>query len=123
ESARPSQRFANYIHTNEQERPVARLCTIRASKGRVVVVSPPVKAKQNAAICFNRAEIIMGRLSGGQSQERLMPRKATDHVHDAYDCPQARHCCSCGLTTELSAPSTGAGWWHFIDHGRARARH
>lgn len=61
------------------------------------VVTPLMKAKQDGAVRFNDAEIVMGRLRGRKPQEGLIPRETPGNVFDADDCPQVFHCCSCRL--------------------------
>ena len=66
ESACPGQGQVEIIDTEKQEEAVARLRMIRTEQGRVLVLTPLVKAKQDSSICIkDLAPIVMARRSRG----------------------------------------------------------
>jgi hypothetical protein len=66
--ARARQRLVEVIHAKEQQQAVARFRAVGIGEERVRMVTPPMQAKQHGAVGFKRAEIIMGRPGGGQTQ-------------------------------------------------------
>jgi hypothetical protein len=80
------------INAKEQEEPISWLCVIRTGKGRVLVSAPFMQAKQDRSIRIeDLPKVVVGRLSGWQAEERLIPGEAAMDVRDADDCPCPPH--------------------------------
>jgi hypothetical protein len=65
QSTRPRQCLGKVIYAKEEKQPVARLCSVRPGKRRMLVVTPPMKAEQDGPVRVeNLPEIVMRRLRG-----------------------------------------------------------
>jgi hypothetical protein len=53
----------------------------------MLVVTPPMKAKQDVSARLDGTEIVVGRLRERQPEKGLIPLKAAGNVPDADYCP------------------------------------
>src|SRR5690606_11484598 len=80
------------IDTEEQQQAVPRLGTFGTRQRRMLVIAPAMQADEDGVVLVPELpEVLMGRLSFRQAQQRLVPGETASHVRDADDGPQAFH--------------------------------